>query len=142
MYANALLAVDLGEDSWWTKALPRAVESAKACAAKLHLVTVVPDFGMSVVGQYFPDDFAATAVAQAGQDLKSFADAHIPAGGSVDTLVGHGSVYEEVLRSAADIGCDLIVMAAQRPALKDFLLGPNAARVVRHADCSVLVVRA
>ncbi|MCK5168128.1 MAG: universal stress protein, partial [Rhodospirillaceae bacterium] len=25
--------------------------------------------------------------------------------------------------------------------LKDFLLGPNAARIVRHADCSVLVVR-
>lgn len=32
-------------------------------------------------------------------------------------------------------------MAAHRPALKDYLLGPNAARVVRHSNCSVLVVR-
>ncbi|MBT6187404.1 MAG: universal stress protein, partial [Rhodospirillales bacterium] len=30
---------------------------------------------------------------------------------------------------------------SHRPALKDYLLGPNAAQVVRHADVSVLVVR-
>jgi nucleotide-binding universal stress UspA family protein len=35
----------------------------------------------------------------------------------------------------------MIVMASHRPELKDYLLGPNAARVVRHAECSVLVVR-
>ena len=28
-----------------------------------------------------------------------------------------------------------------RHALKDYLLGPNVARVVRHANCSVYVVR-
>lgn len=39
------------------------------------------------------------------------------------------------------LGADLIVMASQRPELKDYLLGPNAARVVRHAEQSVLVVR-
>ena len=32
-------------------------------------------------------------------------------------------------------------MSANRPELKDYLLGPNAARVVRHSDVSVLVVR-
>ncbi|MFQ5760821.1 MAG: universal stress protein, partial [Acidiferrobacterales bacterium] len=42
---------------------------------------------------------------------------------------------------AEKAGCDLIVMASQRPELKDYLLGPNAARVVRHANCSVLVAR-
>ena len=36
---------------------------------------------------------------------------------------------------------DLIIMASHRPELQDYLLGPNAARVVRHANCSVLVVR-
>ena len=42
---------------------------------------------------------------------------------------------------ADETNADLIVMASHRPELKDFLLGPNAARVVRHANCSVLVVR-
>jgi len=32
-------------------------------------------------------------------------------------------------------------MASHRPALKDFLLGPNAAKVVRHAKCAVMVIR-
>ncbi len=48
---------------------------------------------------------------------------------------------EEILKAAAESDCDLIVVASHRPALKDYLLGPNAARVVRHANCSVLVVR-
>jgi nucleotide-binding universal stress UspA family protein len=56
-------------------------------------------------------------------------------------IVTNGTVYEEILRTAKEIGCDVIVMASHRPELKDYLLGPNAARVVRHANCSVLVVR-
>jgi nucleotide-binding universal stress UspA family protein len=50
-------------------------------------------------------------------------------------------VYEEILATARDLKADLIVMASHRPELKDYLLGPNAARVVRHSDVSVLVVR-
>ena len=46
-----------------------------------------------------------------------------------------------ILDLAEKIGADLIVMASHRPELKDYLLGPNAARVVRHAECSVMVVR-
>ena len=36
---------------------------------------------------------------------------------------------------------DLIVVGSHRPAMRDYLLGTNAARVVRHAHCSVLVAR-
>jgi len=39
------------------------------------------------------------------------------------------------------IDADLIVLGANRPDLKDYLLGPNASRVVRHSARSVLVVR-
>jgi nucleotide-binding universal stress UspA family protein len=35
----------------------------------------------------------------------------------------------------------MIVMASHRPEMSDYLLGANAARVVRHAKISVLVVR-
>ena len=52
-----------------------------------------------------------------------------------------GTAYEEILTTARSFGADLIVMASHRPELKDYLLGPNAARVVRHSDVSVLVVR-
>ncbi len=35
----------------------------------------------------------------------------------------------------------MIVMASHRPEMSDYLLGPNAARVVRHARRSVSVIR-
>jgi len=44
-------------------------------------------------------------------------------------------------RVAEEIGADEIIMAAHRPSLKDYLIGPNTDRVVRHARCSVQVVR-
>jgi nucleotide-binding universal stress UspA family protein len=46
-----------------------------------------------------------------------------------------------VLKTAADIEADLIVMASHRPEMGDYLIGANASRVVRHAEVSVLVVR-
>ena len=55
--------------------------------------------------------------------------------------VAHGSIYHEIMRLADELGCDAIVLVAHRPELRDYLLGPNASRVVRHANQSVLVVR-
>ena len=57
-------------------------------------------------------------------------------------LVTHGaSIYAEILGVAEKAEVDLVVIGSHRPAMKDYLLGTNAARVVRHARCSVLVAR-
>jgi nucleotide-binding universal stress UspA family protein len=56
-------------------------------------------------------------------------------------IISEGKIYQEILRAADAVKADLIVMGSHRPELSDFLLGPNAARVVRHARCSVMVVR-
>ena len=141
MYKDVLLAVDLNEEHSWKKALPTAVEFYKSFGSVLHVVTVVPDFGMTVVGQFFPDGFQEKSVAAAGDDLDAFLAEHAPEDLRVHPVVGYGSVYEEILRIAEDIKCGLVVMASNRPEHQDYLLGPNAARVVRHAKCSVLVVR-
>ena len=41
----------------------------------------------------------------------------------------------------AEASADAIVIASHRPDLSDYLLGSTAARVVRHAQCTVLVLR-
>jgi nucleotide-binding universal stress UspA family protein len=57
-------------------------------------------------------------------------------------VVTHGmSIYDQILALAQEVGADLIVVGSHRPAMKDYLLGTNAGRVVRHATCSVLVAR-
>ena len=141
MFENILLPIDLGQRSSWEKSLPVALDLCGRYGAKLHVMTVVPDFGMSIVGQFFPDGYEAEALKKATAALHAFVDRHVPAGVPVRHLVGHGTVYAEILREAEEVSADLIVLAAHRPDLRDFLLGPNAARVVRHARCSVLVIR-
>ncbi len=141
MFRNILLPVDLADIGSSKKAVSVAVELSQSAGAKLHLLTVVPGFSMSIVSQYFPADFEEKSLAFAVQQLNDFIDADIPSDIAAQAVVANGTVYEEILETAKKSGCDLIVIGSHRPDLKDFLLGPNAARVVRHAACSVLVVR-
>ncbi len=141
MFKTILMPVDLGEESSWEKALPAALLHAQSDGGSLTLVTVVPDFGESIVGTYFPAGFADTAIARAEADLEAFRAAHVPDTVPSKVIVRAGSIYHEIITVAEEIGADLIVLASHRPALSDYLLGPNAARVVRHVGCSVLVVR-
>lgn len=141
MYKHILLTVDLDDKDSWSKALPLAISDAETHGATLSVMTVVPDFGMSLVGQYFPKDHIEKVMKEANKRLHELVSERVPAGMQVQHIVRQGTVYEMVLLTAKEIEADLIIIASHRPALKDYLLGPNAARVVRHANCSVLVVR-
>ena len=141
MFKEILLPVDLGDEGSAMKAVAAAIDLAKGGAAKLHVLAVVPGYSMSIISQYFPADFEQKSLADATARLRQFIADNIPADISSQAIVANGTVYEEILKAAKDTHCDLVVIASHRPELKDYLLGPNAASVVRHADCSVLVVR-
>ncbi len=141
MYQNILFPVDVTEQSSWQVALPVVLEMVQAFNAKLHVMTVVPDFGMSIVGQFFPGNAEDTLIKGATEALHKFTEEHIPSDVTVRHVITQGTVYECIIDTADRVDADLIVMAAHRPELKDYLLGPNAARVVRHSSRSVLVVR-
>ncbi|MCZ6473090.1 MAG: universal stress protein [SAR324 cluster bacterium] len=141
MYKSILLPVDLGQESSWIKALPSAVDLARGYSAELHVLTVFPDFGMSMVSVNFPADFEKDNLAKVSEDLQAFVKQHVPDDITIRTHVGHGTIYSEIMAAADKLGCDLIVVSSHRPEMRDYLIGPNAARVVRHAKQSVFVVR-
>lgn len=141
MYQNILLPVDLSKDPTQRKALEVAVNMASDTGAQLTVMTVVPDFGMTIVSGFFPEGFEEKAMKEAQARLHDYVKESVPDDIKVRHMVGHGTIYTEILRVAGEANIDLIVIASHRPELSDYLLGPNAARVVRHADCSVLVVR-
>ncbi len=141
MFKTVLLPVDLGAPASWSKALPAALRIAGPEGAVLHIVTVVPDFGMSVVGSFFEDGFEERALHETGEALTKWVNTHIADGIEVHPHVAHGRVYEEIMKAADTLKVDAIVMGSHTPELSDYLLGPNAARVVRHAKQSVFVVR-
>ena len=59
----------------------------------------------------------------------------------VNIIVGRGAVYQSILDTVEASRADLIIIPAHSKESKEFLLGPNAAKVVRHAKISVLIVR-
>src|SRR5690554_5650102 len=141
MFKNILVSIDLGEAKAEEKAIRTAVELARFSGANLHVLTVVPDYGMSLVGGFFPKGHEKQAMEQANIALHEFTKAHVPADLRHRHIVGHGSIYREILHYAKVSKADLIVMLASKPRPEDYLLGPNAARVARHANVSVHVVR-
>lgn len=59
----------------------------------------------------------------------------------MEVVVREGIVHDQILEQAAEIGADAILMVAQRPGLSSYFIGSAAERVVRHAKCSVFILR-
>jgi nucleotide-binding universal stress UspA family protein len=139
--AKILLPIDLSDPHSWDQALPVALDQARTMGAELHVATVVPDFGLAAISTYMEEGFEQKILKEAGADLAEWVAKTVPEGTDCHPHVLHGTIYDEILRAADRLGADLIVMGSHRPTLKDYLLGPNTARVVRHAKQSVYVVR-
>ena len=138
-FKKILVPVDLGEDSSWKEALPTAVDQAQHASGELHIVTVVPEEPPQLA--WLPEDYSEKMIAYANTQLDKLLATAIPEKMKAEKHVRQGTIYREIVKLAQGIDADLIIMASHRPELKDFLLGPNTARVVRHAKCPVLVIR-
>lgn len=144
-----LAPIDLTDMESGLKVLQESVAQARVPDAQLTVMTVVPDIVAGLDYRYAirgetggSEEYDLKAVvAQALERLNQIVAEHTPDGMEVDTIARHGSAYEEILEVAEDIGADQIVIGAHKPSLSDYLLGPTSGRVVRHAKCSVNVVR-
>jgi nucleotide-binding universal stress UspA family protein len=142
MYKTILVAVDLGHAPSWKIALPTAIELARLHKAQLHVLAVVPDFGSPLVGGFFPEDFMAKAVDKAKEQLDALVATEVPADIGATAHIADGVVHTEILTAIGTVGADLVVMASHAPdAIREFLIGSNADRVVRRSPVSVLVAR-
>ena len=143
MYDNILLTVDLGHPASWRKALPEAVALVRASKGKLHVMTVVPDYGTPLVSGFFPDNFKEKALSKAETELRQIIETEVPQDIDVVEHMSYGSIHEEVLKAIDKISADLVVMASHAPdKMREFLVGSHADRIVRRSPVSVLVVRA
>ena len=140
MFKRILVPVDLADETSTQRALAVAEDLAEKNAAELHVLTVVPAYSMSIVGSYFPEDHERETLQRAKDALADFT-ATRTTNVAIRGHVAKGTIYDEIMKVANKLEVNLIVMASHRPELKDYLLGPNAARVVRHAKQSVFVVR-
>ncbi|WP_299963629.1 universal stress protein [uncultured Roseobacter sp.] len=119
--------------------------SAEALAMARHLkgddgeikAVHVYDRPNSTVNAYVSEEVMARA-AEAARDKLAARVAQTP---DVEPVMLHGQPGRALVDYAAKIGADCIIVGSHKPGLSDYFLGSTAARVVRHAPCSVYVIR-
>ena len=139
MYSNILVPVDLEEPSSWEKAVPTALALARCFGAKVGLVHVVSDATLASQAQW--SGLALRRIVEIARARLCHLADELRAGNELQSHVATGRVFRGILDIVEQENADLIVLASHRPDLRDLLIGENAERVVRHARCSVLVVR-
>nr|WP_314445309.1 universal stress protein [uncultured Sphingomonas sp.] len=139
MNSNVLVPVDLEEPSSWSKAGPTAVALARDFDARLTFPALVEDRIAALEAQWSSVGYR-DLLSRSDARLRLFANG-ICEGLRAETKVVGGGISGGILDLTAQVAADLIVLASLRPAMRDWLIGANAARVVRQARCSVMVVR-
>ena len=136
MYKTILVPIDMGHvvegKSIIDIAIAHADENTKIVL--LNVVEEIPNWAAINL----PADIIDKSLETARDELKAIATA---SGRKMDTEIRTGHSYNTILDVAEEKNVDLIIVASHRPGLQDYFLGSTAAKVVRHAKCSVLVVR-
>ena len=143
MFKSILLPVDLNNVDSAKKAKDAALSLlTTTIGGKLHVLNVVPDTGMAIVGVSMNRNQVQLALDQARMELNTWVHDHIASDIDTQLYVTQGTVYDEIIKLAAKVDVDAILLAAQRVRFDKYLLiGSNAVRVVRHAKQSVFVIR-
>jgi universal stress protein A len=133
-----LVPVDFSEAG--KPSLHHALFLARQSGASVHLVHVMepayylPDFN------HAPPDLSALRE-QVNRELGRL-QMSLFRGVKTRSEIRDGQAYLEIVSAARDLPADLIVMATHgHTGLRHIFLGSTAERVVRHAECPVLVIR-
>jgi nucleotide-binding universal stress UspA family protein len=136
MFENVLIPVDMAHP----EKAPDMISAAQRLAGGntkfvmaniIHSVPAVAE--LSVPQEYFD-----MAEKEARETLENLAkEAELKA--TIEVRIGHPA--NDILTIAEDHKVNLIIVGSHRPGLQDYLIGSTASRVVRHAQCPVLVMR-
>ena len=136
MYKTIIVPIDLLSPEQSKPMIDVATKLADA-DARIILVNVVEDVPATVAAQ-LPATVHQKIIDNAKGELQAMANTAV---GKPEAVIRVGHPPTAIIDLAEEKGADLIIVASHRPDWHDFLLGSTAARVVRHAKCSVLVVR-
>jgi nucleotide-binding universal stress UspA family protein len=140
MFKKILIPIDLTELAVAKPALDAAVELGAHSKGALRLVTVETFLPASFM-EYVPPGFDKSQEERALHALEEISAELAYPKDRLSWTVRFGGIYVEILAEAEEWSADLIVVGSHRPSMSTYLIGSNAKTIVRHARCSVLVVR-
>ena len=137
MPRKIVIPVDLSHQESAETALSHARQfDADASFILLHVMPHIPEYYATNI----PSDVLSSQSDNARKALREFAERN-GIFNETQIVLREGPPGREILDYAEDTQSDLIVMASHDPKWGDMFLGSVAAFVVRHAHCSVFVVR-
>mgnify|MGYP003915361985 CR=1 FL=1 len=136
MYKHIIVAVDLSHGDAGRALIAKAVDllDEGGTIRLLHVLEDVPSY----IAAELPRDLNDRRQAEARVELNLLADG---VSATVKSEIRTGAAASQILQCADDNEADLVMIASHRPGLSDYFIGSTAARVVRHAQCSVLISR-
>jgi nucleotide-binding universal stress UspA family protein len=140
MFKKILVPIDLTELEIAKPALDIAVELALQSKGALRLIAVETLLPANFM-EYVPPEFDKSQEDRATHALEDISAKLAVPKENITRTVRFGGIYVEILAEAEEWGADLIVIGSHRPSMATYLIGSNAKTIVRHAKCSVLVMR-
>jgi universal stress protein F len=136
MYKTILVPIDIAHLDKGKAMIDVATAHANTGAKIiiLNVVEEIPTWAAAEIPEAILDKSRQTSVDEMNAIAKE-------SGIEMDVEVRMGHSYKTILDVADEKSADMIIVASHRPGLQDYFLGSTAAKVVRHAKCSVLVIR-
>ena len=134
MYSKIIVSLAL-DQGFGQRALEiaRALKSEGGEIIALHVFEPLN----GTVSAYVSED----AVAQAMAKVRAGLAERIGDASDVTPVIIKGHSGRSITDYARKEGADLIIVGSHKPGLGDYLLGSTSARIVRHAPCTVHVLR-
>lgn len=145
LYRRILCPIDFSDAA--TRALQHALSIARHTSARLTVLHVVEDFvdapQLDVNVHFTVPEYRRYLEEDAIARLKAAVPDEARTWGIVEEQVTAGKASREILRVAAAVEAELIVMGVQgRGAVDRWVFGSTTHRIVREATCPVLTLRA
>lgn len=135
MYKNILVPVsfEAGRNAHEALEIAQALRESGGKITILHVLEHLPEYASEILPENHVED-ARKIVTEKLEPLADGVEDH-------EIVVVEGHSARTILDYAENHDTNCIVIAGHRPGMQDLFLGSTAARVVRHANCAVHVVR-
>lgn len=139
MFKKVLVPIDVSHKERNDTLIQRSKELADANGGSLTLLNVVQDVPGYIAAE-LPAGVHERVLDNTRAELKRLAEKHgLPSDTEIN--ITHGHPAQKILEASSEGKADVVVVASHQPGLADYLLGSVAGKVVRHASCSVVVLR-
>ena len=134
MHNHVLIPVAPGHEDEYSSTLAHA-RALLGDGGKITVLSVLEELPNYVVALLPSDQVAQNLTSTEKRLHEAFGSENV----EIDVVMGHSA--QTILDWAEKHSVDLIVILSHRPGFSDLFLGTTASRVVRYAQCPVLVLR-